>query len=108
MAARERIVAVIGGGQCSKEEARFAEEVGRQLAKSGAILVCGGLGGVMEAACRGAGEEGGRAERSPPPEALPGARRSEGRQAGPRGKAPRRRHRDRTRLRDHRTLRRGG
>ena len=55
----KRIVAVIGGGQCSAEEARLAEEVGRQLAKSGVILVCGGLGGVMEAACRGAGEEGG-------------------------------------------------
>jgi uncharacterized protein (TIGR00725 family) len=37
----------------------LAEAVGRGLARSGAILLCGGLGGVMEAACRGAREEGG-------------------------------------------------
>ncbi len=54
-----KLVAVIGGGQCSKEEARVAEEVGRELARRGAILVCGGLGGVMEAACRGSSAEGG-------------------------------------------------
>jgi uncharacterized protein (TIGR00725 family) len=55
----KKFIAVIGGGQCSKEEARQAEEVGRQLAQRGAILVCGGLGGIMEAACRGASREGG-------------------------------------------------
>jgi len=54
-----KFIAVIGGGQCSKEETRLAEEVGRELARQGAILVCGGLGGVMEAACRGAQAEGG-------------------------------------------------
>jgi len=59
MAERKRVVAVIGGGQCSKEEAKLAEEVGRKLAREGAILICGGLGGVMEAACKGAQEEGG-------------------------------------------------
>ncbi|MBA7700538.1 hypothetical protein ES703_109253 [subsurface metagenome] len=53
------IIAVIGGGQCSKEEAQLAEEVGREIARQGAILVCGGLGGIMEAACRGASSEGG-------------------------------------------------
>lgn len=37
----------------------MAEEVGRELAKRGATLVCGGLGGVMEAACKGAKEAGG-------------------------------------------------
>jgi uncharacterized protein (TIGR00725 family) len=37
----------------------MAESVGRALARKGAILVCGGLGGVMESACRGAREEGG-------------------------------------------------
>jgi uncharacterized protein (TIGR00725 family) len=52
-------IAVIGGGQCTRKEARLAEEVGRELARRGAVLVCGGLGGVMEAACRGAGAEGG-------------------------------------------------
>ena len=54
-----RFVAVIGGRECSPEEAQLAEEVGRELAKRGAILVCGGLGGIMEAACRGAKSEGG-------------------------------------------------
>jgi hypothetical protein len=56
---RRKIVAVIGGGQPSTQEARLAEEVGRELARQGAILVCGGLGGVMEAACRGASSQGG-------------------------------------------------
>lgn len=47
-------IGVIGGGQCSKDGARLAEEVGRMLAERGAALVTGGLGGIMEAACRGA------------------------------------------------------
>ena len=59
MTDKKRFIAVIGGGQCSSEEARLAEEVGRELAKKGATLVCGGLGGVMEAACKGAFSEGG-------------------------------------------------
>ena len=53
------MVAVIGGAQCSTEEAALAEEVGRKLAKRGAILVCGGLTGIMESACRGAVANGG-------------------------------------------------
>lgn len=57
--ASKRVIAVIGGSQCTAEEARAAETVGREIAKQGAILVCGGLGGVMEAACRGASAEGG-------------------------------------------------
>ncbi len=52
-------IAVIGGAKASKRELELAEEVGRELAKRGAILVCGGLGGVMEAVCRGATSEGG-------------------------------------------------
>ncbi len=56
---RKRIIAVIGGEHSSPEEAKLAEEVGRELARQGVILVCGGLGGVMEAACRGARSEGG-------------------------------------------------
>jgi len=56
---RKKIIAVIGGSEPSAEEARLAEEIGRELAKRGATLVCGGLGGVMEAACRGASSEGG-------------------------------------------------
>jgi len=55
----KKFIAVIGGNQCSKEEAKLAEGIGRELARRGAILVCGGLGGVMEAACRGAQSEGG-------------------------------------------------
>ena len=56
---KKKFVAVIGGGQPSREEARQAEEVGRELARRGVILICGGLGGVMEAACKGASSEGG-------------------------------------------------
>ena len=52
-------IAVIGGGECSPETAGAAEEVGREIARQGAVLVCGGLRGVMEAACRGASSEGG-------------------------------------------------
>ncbi len=56
---KKKFIAVIGGSQCSKEEAKLAEAVGHELARQGAILVCGGLGGVMEAACKGASSEGG-------------------------------------------------
>jgi len=52
-------IAVIGSGRCSREVSRLAEDVGQKLAERGAILVCGGLGGVMEAACRGAKRAGG-------------------------------------------------
>jgi len=52
-------IAVVGAGVCSEETAQVAKEVGRHLARAGALLVCGGLGGVMEAACHGAWEEGG-------------------------------------------------
>ena len=53
------VIAVIGASRCSKETAQIAEDVGRELARRGVTLVCGGLGGVMEAACRGAKMEGG-------------------------------------------------
>jgi uncharacterized protein (TIGR00725 family) len=52
-------VAVVGAGEATADEIAAAEEVGRLLAERGAVLVCGGLGGVMEAACRGAKEGGG-------------------------------------------------
>lgn len=52
-------IGVVGPGRAAPEELRVAEEVGAQLAAAGAVLVCGGLGGVMEAACRGAGAAGG-------------------------------------------------
>lgn len=54
------IIAVIGAGRCSREIAQTAEDVGRELGKRGVTLVCGGLGGVMEAVCRGAKETGGQ------------------------------------------------
>lgn len=53
-------VSVIGGGTVPEEQAEVAEEVGRLLGERGHTLVCGGLGGVMEAASRGASEAGGR------------------------------------------------
>jgi len=53
------IIAVIGNSCCSPEEAKLAENVGELLAQRGATIVCGGLGGVMEAVCRGAKSKGG-------------------------------------------------
>ena len=53
------IIAVIGDSSCSQDEARLAEAVGEQLAERGATIICGGLGGVMEAVCRGAKVKGG-------------------------------------------------
>ncbi|RPI36695.1 MAG: TIGR00725 family protein [Methanoregulaceae archaeon] len=52
-------IAVIGHGQASSQECEAAYATGRTIAENGAVLVCGGLGGVMEAACRGAQEAGG-------------------------------------------------
>jgi uncharacterized protein (TIGR00725 family) len=52
-------VAVVGSGEAPREEREVAEAVGRGLATRGAVVVCGGLGGVMEAACRGARGAGG-------------------------------------------------
>ena len=53
------IIAVIGGSSCTKDEWAIAHETGRLLAGRGAIVVCGGLGGVMEAAAQGAKSNGG-------------------------------------------------
>jgi len=53
------LIAVIGGSICTQGEAAAAETVGRALAEGGAVLICGGRGGVMEAACRGAKSAGG-------------------------------------------------
>jgi hypothetical protein len=52
-------IAVVGASDADPETQALAEEVGRRVAESGAVVVCGGLGGVMEAACRGAGGAGG-------------------------------------------------
>jgi uncharacterized protein (TIGR00725 family) len=52
-------VAVVGSSVATPEQAETAEAVGRGLAQAGAIMLCGGGGGVMAAACRGAAGEGG-------------------------------------------------
>jgi hypothetical protein len=52
-------VAVAGPGEATAEQERVAEEVGRRLAEAGAVVVTGGLGGVMAAACRGAASANG-------------------------------------------------
>jgi uncharacterized protein (TIGR00725 family) len=52
-------VAVIGAARATDRACEAAERVGRGLAEAGAVVVCGGLGGVMEAACRGAKAVGG-------------------------------------------------
>lgn len=68
-------IAVVGASSCPPETAALARAVGTAIASSGAVLLCGGLGGVMEAAARGAREAGGTtvgilpgsdAEESPP------------------------------------------
>jgi uncharacterized protein (TIGR00725 family) len=53
-------IGVVGPGEASEGELAAAEEVGAGLASLGAVVVTGGLGGVMEAACRGARSRRGR------------------------------------------------
>lgn len=60
MSDRPVSVALVGDGRSNQRLDALAQEVGRRLAEAGAVLVCGGLGGVMAAACRGAAEAGGR------------------------------------------------
>src|SRR6478609_159516 len=68
-------IAVVGARNASAEEERAAEAVGRGLVEAGAIVVSGGRGGVMEAACRGAKSAGGTTLGI-----LPGERRDEANQ----------------------------
>jgi uncharacterized protein (TIGR00725 family) len=56
---RPVVIAVVGESDPPADLARLAEEVGAEIAAAGAVLVCGGLGGAMEAACRGAQRRGG-------------------------------------------------
>jgi len=56
---RKKIVGVIGGHTCTKEVEELAQNLGKKLAKVVDYLVCGGLGGVMEAACKGFKKKGG-------------------------------------------------
>jgi uncharacterized protein (TIGR00725 family) len=55
----QHYVAVIGGGKAEETILVLAYEVGQEIARRGAVLVCGGLGGVMQAAAQGANEAGG-------------------------------------------------
>ncbi len=57
--AKSNYIAVIGGSEVSPEIAALAREVGREVARRGGVLLCGGLGGVMAAAAQGAAEAGG-------------------------------------------------
>jgi uncharacterized protein (TIGR00725 family) len=66
-------VAVVGPGEATDPHLSLAGAVGELLAVNGAVLICGGLGGVMEAACRGAFEAGGTTVGL-----LPGEHRSAG------------------------------
>lgn len=65
-------MAVVGPGEPLAGEAEAAEEAGRLLAEAGAVVVCGGMGGAMEAVCRGAKRAGGTTVGI-----LPGRRRQE-------------------------------
>lgn len=65
-------IAVVGESHASPEIARLAEKVGEEIAKAGAVLVCGGLKGVMEAAAKGAKSAGGTTIGI-----LPGSKREE-------------------------------
>lgn len=53
------IIGVIGGSSCSEAISKIAYEVGKRIAQRGDFLVCGGMGGVMESACKGCKETGG-------------------------------------------------
>jgi len=56
---KQKMIGVIGGGQCSSDVENLAEEVGSLIAQREGVLICGGLSGVMEAACRGAKKSNG-------------------------------------------------
>ena len=58
-AQRPLIISVIGGRYPSPKAREYAEKVGKELARNGAAVACGGLIGVMEAVCKGAKSEGG-------------------------------------------------
>ncbi|MBN1135517.1 MAG: TIGR00725 family protein [Anaerolineae bacterium] len=59
MADRPLFIAVVGSALCDEPVAALARAVGQEIARRGAVLVCGGRGGVMEAACQGAKAQGG-------------------------------------------------
>jgi uncharacterized protein (TIGR00725 family) len=54
---RKKVISVIGGHSCKKEVEQIAHKIGAIVAKVGAILICGGLEGIMIAVCKGAKAE---------------------------------------------------
>ena len=60
-ATRKPVIAVVGASKCSKKLRDMAFEVGKYVAENGGVIVCGGMGGIMEGAARGAKEGGGTA-----------------------------------------------
>ena len=56
---RKPVIAVVGAGKCSKKLRDMAAEVGKYVAENNGVIVCGGMGGIMEGAARGAKEAGG-------------------------------------------------
>jgi uncharacterized protein (TIGR00725 family) len=56
---RKPVIAVIGAGKCSKKLRDMAAAVGRYVAEHDGVIVCGGMGGIMEGAAKGAKEAGG-------------------------------------------------
>ena len=60
MPSQKAVIGVIGANDATKENFQLAYEVGTHIAARGAVLVCGGLGGIMEAASKGAAENGGQ------------------------------------------------
>ncbi len=60
MPSQKATIGVIGANQTNQENYQIAYEVGSHIAARGATLVCGGLGGIMEAASKGASESGGQ------------------------------------------------
>lgn len=75
MAEPAAYVGVVGASEATPDAAAAAEAIGRGLAEAGALVVCGGRGGVMAAACRGAQSAGGLTVGI-----LPGATRQEANQ----------------------------
>ena len=51
---QQPFIAVVGAGKCNKKMKNLAEQVGMTIAENGGVLICGGLGGIMEAAAKGA------------------------------------------------------
>jgi len=56
---KQKIIGIIGAGDAGKEDLELAQAVGEGIARRGYTLLCGGMGGVMEAACRGAKSKNG-------------------------------------------------